>query len=79
MKPQPFDDDGPTMRMAARDPALAQAEAEVMRTRALVVRSAMALRDAVVQRTDWRQVVRRQPAASLAIAFGVGLWLGYRK
>lgn len=79
MKPQPFDDEAPTLRMQTRDPALAQAEAEVQRTRALVMRSALALRDAVVQRTDWRQIVARQPGTSLALAFGLGLWLGYRK
>jgi hypothetical protein len=79
MKPQPFDDEAPTLRVQARDPALAQAEAEVQRTRALVMRSAMALRDAVVQRTDWRQIVGRQPVASLAVAFAVGLWWGSRK
>ena len=78
MKPQPFDDEAPTLRVS-RDPALAHAEAEVQRTRALVMRSAMALRDAVVERTDWRHIVGRQPVASVALAFGLGLWLGYRK
>lgn len=80
MKPQPFDDDeAPTTRLATRDPELAAAEAEVQRTRALVVRSAMALRDAVVERTDWRLIVARNPLTSLAVAFGIGLWLGQRR
>jgi hypothetical protein len=79
MKPQPFDDDATTMRIQVRDHSLAQAQAEVRRSRDLVVQSAMALRDAVMERTDWRQVVARRPATSLAIAFALGFWLGHRK
>jgi hypothetical protein len=78
MKPQPFDDEAPTTRVTTGDP-VAAAEAEVQRTRALVMRSAMALRDAVVQRTDWRHAVARQPVACVGVAFALGLWLGYRR
>jgi ElaB/YqjD/DUF883 family membrane-anchored ribosome-binding protein len=78
MKPQAFDDDATTIRFE-RDGTLAQAQAEVRRSRDMVVQSAMALRDAVMERTDWRQVVARRPATSLAIAFALGLWLGHRK
>jgi ElaB/YqjD/DUF883 family membrane-anchored ribosome-binding protein len=79
MKPQAFDDDATTIRFQTRDPALAEAQAEVRRSRDLVVQSAIALRDAVMERTDWRQIVARRPATSMAIAFAVGLWLGHRK
>jgi hypothetical protein len=79
MKPQAFDDDATTMQFEVRDRALAHAQAEVRRSRDLVVQSAMALRDAVMERTDWRQVVARRPATSLAIAFALGFWLGHRK
>jgi len=79
MKPQAFDDDATTIQFQVRDPALAHAQAEVRKSRDLVVQSAMALRDAVMERTDWRQVVARRPATSLAIAFALGFWLGHRK
>lgn len=79
MKPQPFDDDATTLTFQAGDGALAQAQAEVRRSRDLVVQSAIALRDAVMERTDWRQIVARRPVTSLAIAFALGLWLGHRK
>jgi ElaB/YqjD/DUF883 family membrane-anchored ribosome-binding protein len=79
MKPQAFDDDATTIRFQARDASLAEAQAEVRRSRDLVVQSAIALRDAVMERTDWRQIVARRPATSLAIAFAIGLWLGHRK
>ena len=61
------------------DDALARAESDVERARARVASSMLALRDEVVRKTDWRRVVRRQPAAFLGAALALGFWLGYRR
>ncbi len=59
--------------------AVARAEFEVERTRERLESSMLALRDEVVRKTDWRRVVRRQPAAFLGGAIALGFWLGYRR
>ncbi len=52
--------------------AVARAESEVERTRERLASSVLALRDEVVRKTDWRRVVRRQPAAFLGAAVALG-------
>ena len=59
-----------------RRDALAQAESDVERARERVESSLLALRDEVVRRTDWRRVVRRQPAAFLGGAIALGILAG---
>jgi hypothetical protein len=61
-----------------RDPAVAQAEAELAESRAEVAESMMALRDEVARRTDWRGWIRRRPGLAVGAAFVVGLLLGTR-
>jgi hypothetical protein len=63
---------------ASRSPELARAEAEIARTREEVSRSVVALRRAVVNRTDWREWVRRNPGLYMAAAFALGLIWGLR-
>jgi hypothetical protein len=58
---------------------LAQAEADVERTRARVAQSVMALRNEVVRRADWREWVRRRPAPFLAGALVLGFLWGHRR
>ncbi len=61
------------------DDALAQATSDVERARERVESSLLALRHEVARRTDWRRLVRRQPAAFLGGAIALGIWLGYRR
>ena len=58
---------------------LANAEAEVERTRERVALSVVALRDEVVRQTDWKNWFARRPAAFLGAAFVAGYWLGNRR
>jgi hypothetical protein len=58
---------------------LANAEAEVERTRERVALSVVALRDEVVRQTNWRNWFARRPAAFLGAAFVAGFWLGNRR
>jgi len=68
-----------TKTATARSPELAQAEADVERARERVAQSVMALRNEVVRRTDWREWIRRHPAAFLAGAFTLGFLWGHRR
>jgi ElaB/YqjD/DUF883 family membrane-anchored ribosome-binding protein len=61
-----------------RDPALAEAEAQVIEARERVAESMMALRQEVARRTDWRSWIRERPATVLGAAFALGLLLGLR-
>jgi hypothetical protein len=61
-----------------RDPAVAQAEAELAEAREQVTESMMALREEVARRTDWRGWIGRRPGLALGVAFGLGLLLGTR-
>jgi hypothetical protein len=70
--------EGGSARTSAVD-AVARAESDVERTRERLASSVLALRDEVVRKTDWRRVVRRQPAAFLGAAVALGFWLGYRR
>ena len=67
-----------TTKAVARDPELLEAEREIALTRERVSQSVMALRDAVVKQTDWRQWVRRHPGWFMAAAFTVGVLWGRR-
>ena len=60
------------------DPEMARAEAEIDRTREQVSRSVLALRQAMTQRTDWREWVRRGPLPFLAVAFMIGFVYGQK-
>ena len=67
-----------TAEGAARDPAVARAEADVAETRERVAESLQALRDEVARKTDWRGWVRRNPGWALGAAFALGVLLGTR-
>jgi len=58
---------------------VAEAEADIARTRERVTRSVMALRQEVAKSTDWREWVRRKPGLFLAAAFTVGFIWGRRR
>lgn len=59
-----------------RDPVAIQQEIE--RAREDITRSVLALRERVTLATDWREWVRRRPGITVAAAFGIGFWIGYR-
>jgi hypothetical protein len=61
-----------------QSPEMAEAEADIARTRERVTRSVMALRHEVAKSTDWREWVRRKPGLFLAAAFAVGFVWGRR-
>ena len=69
-------DDG--RALAGRDPALVRAEADIAEARERVALSVMALEREITRAVDWREWVRRRPGRALAIAFGLGLFLGRR-
>jgi len=69
----------PADNRIGRSPELARAEADVERARERVAQSVMALRNEVVRRTDWREWIRRHPAAFLAGAFTLGFLWGHRR
>ena len=60
------------------DPEMACAEAEIDRTRERVSRSVLALRQAMTQRADWREWVRRRSLPFLAVAFMIGFVYGQK-
>lgn len=62
-----------------RDPELAQAEADVARTRERVALSVLALRDEMARRVDWREWVRSKPGMFLTGALVLGFIWGYRR
>ena len=62
-----------------RSPELAQVEDDIARTRERVSRSVLALRQAMADRADWREWVRRRPGLFLGAAFTVGLIWGSRR
>jgi hypothetical protein len=66
-------------RTDAPSDELARVEADIARTRDRVSRSVSALRQAMVDRTDWREWVRRRPGVFLAGAFVLGLAWGLRR
>ena len=76
MASDPFD---PTRTADPRSVELARVEADIARTRDRVSRSVTALRQAMVDRTDWREWVRRRPGVFLAGAFALGLVWGLRR
>jgi hypothetical protein len=53
--------------------------ADLERTRAELARSVQALRQEVARTVDWREWIRRHPAAFLIGAFTVGFALGIRR
>jgi hypothetical protein len=69
--------DGAT-KAVIRNPELLQAERDIALARERVSQSVMALRDAVVKQTDWREWVRRNPGLFMAAAFTVGVLWGRR-
>lgn len=60
------------------DPEVARAEALVVRTREQLSRSVLALRRAMVKKSDWHEWVSRRPALFLTSAFLLGILLGQR-
>jgi hypothetical protein len=64
--------------VAGADSPLARASMQLEHSRAQFVGSMRALEAEVTRSLDWRQWVRRKPAVVLALAFGVGLFLGCR-
>jgi hypothetical protein len=59
--------------------ALARAEADIHPTRERVALSVTALQREITRTMDWREWVWRKPRLSIALAFGLGLFLGRRK
>ena len=53
--------------------------ADLERTRAELARSVQALRAEVARTVDWREWIRRHPAAFLIGAFTLGFALGMRR
>ena len=68
----PADDRG------ASQSALARAEAELEGARQTFALSVTALEHEVVRSLAWREWVRRKPATTLALAFGLGFLIGRR-
>jgi hypothetical protein len=68
---------GSELKSAERTPEAVRAELE--RARAELVYSVSALRDEMLQRTDWRGWVRRRPLAWMGAAFAVGFLLAERR
>jgi len=69
----------PAERPPERGLALAQATEELARARDRAVRSLTTLEREVKRTFDWREWVRRKPGTTLALAFGLGLFLGRRR
>lgn len=51
---------------------------EIETTREDLERALVALQSNISEATDWKTWVRRRPAAVCGIAFGLGIFLGYR-
>lgn len=58
------------------DSALARASVQLEHSREQFVGSMRAFEAEVARSMDWRQWVRRKPGLALALAFGVGFFLG---
>jgi hypothetical protein len=67
------------MAPAIGEPELLDLETQIADAREKVALSANALQRQLTEATDWRQWVRRRPALTLALAFGLGLTLGRRR
>jgi ElaB/YqjD/DUF883 family membrane-anchored ribosome-binding protein len=61
------------------DAALVRAAAELEDARDRFSSSMTALERHVARSFDWREWVRRKPGTALALAFGLGLFLGRRR
>jgi hypothetical protein len=61
-----------------RDTTLADARAEIARTRDEVALSVVELQRELARTADWRTWVARKPILSLSLAFGFGFALGHR-
>jgi hypothetical protein len=61
------------------DSDVARAMAELTRARDKFSLSLSALERGVVRSVDWREWVRRKPGTALALAFGLGIFLGRRR
>ena len=61
-----------------KDAELERASAALVQGRDSLVRSIGALADEITRTLDWRAWVRRKPGTVLALAFGLGLFLGRR-
>jgi hypothetical protein len=64
-------------RLGERDPV--EIRAAIVRARAQVARSALALRSEVARAADWHEWVARRPGLFVALAFAVGLFFGVRR
>ena len=62
--------------MPARDPE--EIRASIDKTREEIALSITALRASVVEATDWKTYVRRQPLVFVGTAFALGFILGVR-
>jgi hypothetical protein len=61
------------------DAAVVRAVAELEDARDRFSLSVTALERQVARSFDWREWVRRKPGTALALAFGLGIFLGRRK
>jgi ElaB/YqjD/DUF883 family membrane-anchored ribosome-binding protein len=69
----------PTDRDHATESELTRASAALDHTRDQFALSMGALEHEITRTLDWREWVRRKPGTALALAFGVGLFLGNRR
>jgi hypothetical protein len=58
---------------------LVSAGEELVRARDRLSVSLTALEHEITRRFDWQDWVRRRPAMTLAVAFGLGFFLGQRR
>lgn len=58
---------------------LLTAQSDIQRAREKFFSSAAVLEQEVERSMDWRTWVRRKPAFSLSLAFGIGFFLGSRR
>jgi len=68
----------PTDGVAAMDSEVTRASTALEQTRDRFVASMGALEREIARDLDWREWVRRKPGLALALAFGLGLFLGRR-
>ena len=61
------------------DADVARAMAELARARDKFSLSLSALERGLVRNLDWREWVRRKPGTAVALAFGLGIFLGRRR